>query len=369
MELTAELGSKIINEARKLINENIIIVNTQAIIIASTDASRIGQFHEGAEKTIETNSVIVLTREHQKTMQGIKPGINLPITINQKVIGVIGITGNPTEITPFASLMKKMTELLIRESMYIQESEWESRALEVLFLDWIQLDSLPPDFLSRAEVLGIKHTSPLRCSLLYIHDNPESHQINDLKRWLDLTLDSTLIRWGNNRLLLLTEEKDQSKSKLYLHSQLTSFQTYARTHLHVKTSIGIGSTVDSNVIKSSYQNAVKALRVAMNSQAIIFYEDLLLEICLDDVDHHLKKEFINRIISPIQEEDQLLHTLKVFLENNLHLKNTAKELHIHINTLHYRLKRIEKLTNLNPKATYSIASFYSALYYLDEKTK
>ncbi len=46
--LFPDLANKIVREVRRLITENIIIINIQGVIIASTDAKRIGQFHEGA---------------------------------------------------------------------------------------------------------------------------------------------------------------------------------------------------------------------------------------------------------------------------------------------------------------------------------
>ncbi|SET28454.1 carbohydrate diacid regulator [Oceanobacillus limi] len=367
MELTAQLGTKIIGEAKKLINENIIITNTDAIIIASTDPSRIGDFHEGAKITIENNSITILTKEHQKKLAGIRPGVNLPISIDQNVIGVIGITGDPSEITPFASLMQKMTELLIQESIYVREAEWKSRSLENFFLEWIQLESVSSEFIQRAEVFGITHTAPLRCTLIDIKPKVKNYQLQELINWLELHLTSTIVRWGNNRLLMITKEVARN-SKQYLKTKLEKFQTYANSQLSLTIAIGIGPVVKDKVIKPSYQKAEKAIRVARNADDINFFEDLLLEICLDDIDAELKQSLIQQILKPLQPEADLLQTLISYLHHDLHIKKTAANLHIHINTLHYRLKRIEQLTNLNPKETYSITTFYTALYFLDKKT-
>lgn len=46
--LFPDLANKIVREVRRLITENIIIINIEGVIIASTDTERIGQFHEGA---------------------------------------------------------------------------------------------------------------------------------------------------------------------------------------------------------------------------------------------------------------------------------------------------------------------------------
>ena len=47
--LFPDLANKIVREVRRLITENIIIINIEGVIIASTDTERIGQFHETKE--------------------------------------------------------------------------------------------------------------------------------------------------------------------------------------------------------------------------------------------------------------------------------------------------------------------------------
>ncbi|MEN2766624.1 CdaR family transcriptional regulator [Ornithinibacillus xuwenensis] len=368
MELTRELGKKIINETRKLIDENIIIVNKNAIIIASTDPTRIDKFHEGAQMTIQNNSVTLLTEDHIQTMKGIRPGVNLPISINNTVIGVIGITGNPQEIIPFASLMQKMTELLIQENIYIQENEWHARALETYFLEWIQMDDIPNEFLHRGELLGITLSPPFRCSIVSLNGNHiQAKTVDDVLKLFRLKLNCPVIRWGNSRLILITEEV-HPQAIVNLQHQLQSAQNYIQSTLHVSFSIGIGTSINTYQIKESFQKANKALSIGRENN-MTYYEDLLLEVCLDDIKTDIRHEFLDKIISKFKNEDALMNTLKIYLKNNMNLTETATELHIHINTLHYRLNRIKQLTGLNPKHTYSIALFYTAFYFLDNYTK
>jgi carbohydrate diacid regulator len=366
MELTSELGQKIINEAKKLINENIIIVNNQAIIIASTDSSRIGNFHEGAYRTIQHNATTILTEDDVDKMKGIRPGVNLPIAIENDVIGVIGITGNPDEITPFASLMKRMTELLIRENIYIQEMEWHDRAIEAYFFDWVQTEEITNDFLNRGKLLGVHLTSPLRCSILEINPDIQNDRIKELIKLLLLQVECTAVRWGNNRILILSEEKTYKINQL--KSGLRAFLSYVSSKFDMELSIGIGPVSDTYYIKESYQKAMKALKLG-NRNVITAYDDLLLEVCLDEVSTDVKKEFTNRIFSDLVKQPTLFQTLKVLLKNDMNLKQTASDLHIHINTLHYRLDRIEQVTGYNPKDTYSIVLFYLGVYFLDEHPK
>ncbi|MEU3429905.1 PucR family transcriptional regulator [Streptomyces gardneri] len=43
----------------------------------------------------------------------------------------------------------------------------------------------------------------------------------------------------------------------------------------------------------------------------------------------------------------LLETLEVFLDNNCSWARTAEALHLHVNTVHYRIERIERLIGRN----------------------
>ncbi len=365
MELTPTLGQKIINETRNLIHEKIIIVNDKAIIIASTDSSRLGDFHEGALQTIQTKSTTILTESHLTTMKGVLPGVNLPITIENKVIGVIGITGNPTEIIPFASLMKKMTEILIRENILVQETEWQSRAKEAYFFEWVQMNDIPTHFIDRGKLLDFHLSFPLRCSIIEIEAFERSYKdrLNEILDLLSLKITCTPIRWGHNRIIFLTEEDTIDLNTLTM--QLHSLQSYLASKFCLTTTIGIGTTTNTYVISDSYQKATKALKLGKPG-TITAYDELLLEFCLDEVSTDIRKEFTDKIFSSLYKEENVFLTLRSYLNNNMNLKQTASELHIHINTLHYRLNRIEQLTGLNPKSTYAITLFYTALYFLDE---
>nr|WP_272893673.1 helix-turn-helix domain-containing protein [Heyndrickxia oleronia] len=90
---------------------------------------------------------------------------------------------------------------------------------------------------------------------------------------------------------------------------------------------------------------------------------------MEDLRLDTKKEFIQRTISPLLEDEELLQTLRVLFERNFSIKKTAEALHIHINTLHYRIKKIEDHTSLNPKKTKDQFTLYLGLYILDHYTK
>jgi carbohydrate diacid regulator len=54
-----------------------------------------------------------------RQFRGGKAGINLPIFYEVEVIGVIGITCTPKKVEPFAEIIRRMTESIIRESYLV----------------------------------------------------------------------------------------------------------------------------------------------------------------------------------------------------------------------------------------------------------
>ncbi|GAK83569.1 sugar diacid utilization regulator SdaR [Vibrio ponticus] len=75
------------------------------------------------------------TAEHLK---GVKPGINLPIIFQDKVIGVIGISGEPDAVHQYGELVKMTAELIIEQAALMSQVEWHKRHREELVMQLIQ---------------------------------------------------------------------------------------------------------------------------------------------------------------------------------------------------------------------------------------
>ena len=70
---------------------------------------------------------------------------------------------------------------------------------------------------------------------------------------------------------------------------------------------------------------------------------------LDFLEPHVLRAFRDTVLGPVERWDEehnseLLETLAAFLANDGHWRQTAAQLHIHHNTLHYRLERVSRLT-------------------------
>jgi len=68
-----------------------------------------------------------------------------------------------------------------------------------------------------------------------------------------------------------------------------------------------------------------------------------------------------QLLDPIDRNPDLPHTLEVYLAHDLDRRGTAAALHVHPNTLDYRLRRIVELTGLDPSTSRGLQLLGAAL--------
>lgn len=366
--LTQSLAEKIVREVRKLLDEDIIVTNTEGIIIASTDPSRVLNFHEGAKIACQNKKSLIITKEDEKVLQGVKAGINLPIFFQGEVLGIIGITGEPEKVKRFGEIIRKMTELLISENHYAEQFDWQSRSIESFLLDWIQRKEWTDAFLNKAKFLNID----LRVNRqIFIAEM--SNDFNYLRRdvWLSIlswqgkSERDIISRWGSNRILYVAAIDDTCKQ---VKMKAEKFHQYLQSLLQNEVHLGVGLASPPKKIYQSFHQAERALHISLKTnKKLVFDEELALEIVLDEVTDKTKKEFILRTIYPLLQEKELMLTIRTLIDHNFSLKETAKSLYIHINTLHYRLKKVKEKTKLNPRKIDDLFLLYLAFRFLDEE--
>lgn len=369
--LSAKLAENIVKEVRKLIGEDIIVVKTDGTIIASTDKKRVGTFHEGAMLASKQKRKFIITEEDVNYLKGVKAGINLPIFFQRDVIGVIGITGDPEKVTPFGEVIRKMTELLINENYFAEQFEWQSRTMESFIMDWIQAGEWDPSFLSRARVLDVNLSIDRIAAIVELvgkdHVIPRNVW-SSIINWFQKNQNDIIIRWGNERIVLLLDGTCKPERPA-IEKKLSAFISFLNSHTSLSAYAGVGQLAAPKEIRNSFRQAERALKVARQKERITFDEELTLEMILDDLSFKTKMEFINRTIGRLLDEKELLETIKELFNQNHSLKNTAAALHIHINTLHYRFKKIADLTQLDINNVQDLLNLFLALILLDEHTK
>lgn len=174
MTLSKTIAQKIVLEMMNVIPYNINVMDENGIIIGSGDIKRIGNVHEGAREAIDNQQINEVYEEDYR----MKPGVNEPIIINNKVIGVIGITGHPDEVRRFSKLVRVTAVLLIEQSKADEEIQNKRLSMQKFYNELahrkIKYDE---SFHQRAKSYGIDLTKKCRVILVDGNINSRSFKI------------------------------------------------------------------------------------------------------------------------------------------------------------------------------------------------
>ncbi|MEH7392061.1 helix-turn-helix domain-containing protein [Bacillus sp. JJ1474] len=173
-------------------------------------------------------------------------------------------------------------------------------------------------------------------------------------------------------LLLTFQSKVPSTYALHQVKQLISnFQQ----EIHLKNwgttiSIGIGR-IHSSLLKASksMQEAAKCLQILHSygkKGEVISYKDLGVHRLLFQNSEEDLIDFLNEVLGPLIAYDQarkgeLLPSLFAYFEHNQNAKEAAESIHVHTNTLTYRLKRIEEILSTNLSDSHQFLNIHLAV--------
>lgn len=336
MKINKVLAQEITDKVMTVIPYNVNIMDETGMIIGSGDANRKGNFHQGAIAAIQQNTIVCIYDSEGPSM----PGVNIPIHFRMKIIGVIGISGEPTIVEPFAELVRVTAELLINQEFLYKERRIQEQMKEEFLFQWIfRQDQYDTAFKNNGEALGINLNMDRKAMIVkgetikepYLKDQEFTFKLNH----------STL-------LFIVPTESDILKRMEQMGT------------LH-RTKIGIGGS--GTYVSKSVHEAERALDIAEKlaiPSTFCDYQELKFIDYLTNKDRsfseisHLFQEF-----EATPKGQELIETLLSYINNSGDMNAISKELHIHRNSLAYRLQRIEILTNKNPKKFTDLFQLYT----------
>lgn len=167
--------------------------------------------------------------------------------------------------------------------------------------------------------------------------------------------------YDQQQLILLVRIKDKVDSTVVLQDFIQMFVHEIGKKDQLDNIVGgSGFIYDSpEHLHYSYQQAKKVISLKRKlphlMQDIYTYQDLGIYQFLDDLyEIKLKENYKNMVIEKLREHDyknhtEYLKTLRVYLDCDCNVYEAAKKMHVHPNTLNYRLKRIGEISKINLK--------------------
>ena len=145
--LSKELAQSIVNKVMEVIPYNVNIMNENGVIIGSGDLSRIGSLHDGALKALKNKKTVEIFKDYEYA----KAGVNIPIFFREKIVGVIGITGLPEIVNPFARIVSITAQLLISQEYTLNQHLIKQKLVEEFIYEWLNSsEKYTEEFIQRA---------------------------------------------------------------------------------------------------------------------------------------------------------------------------------------------------------------------------
>jgi PucR family transcriptional regulator, purine catabolism regulatory protein len=124
-----------------------------------------------------------------------------------------------------------------------------------------------------------------------------------------------------------------------------------------RVTVGVGGTLGTaSAIARSYEQARRALETARRFSRhgdVVCFDDLgLYRLLFHVTDPAELRGFTDQVLGPLIEYDQrhnadFVRTLAMYLSHNGNLQATARDLSLHVNSVAYRLQRIQSIASLD----------------------
>ncbi|NRY60266.1 sugar diacid recognition domain-containing protein [Clostridium beijerinckii] len=373
--LSRELAKSIVERTMSVVDYNINIMNENGVIIASGNKERIGTTHEGAIIALQRKSEFNVSENESKKLKGVHPGTNTVIEFRNKIVGVIGITGQPKEVIGYAKLIKMTAEMMIEQEHVIKELEWNNRIKEEMILALIY--NKPDSVILLDEYIRkfrLEYNHPMNVFIieLYTNDSSVKNELDISSRIINIlegTFKGSVACVVNSKTIVLLHKclSHNNKYDDYVE-RLTKFNKKIKDDIGIDTKIATGKIQNKLLeIYKSFDIANETLafgkKMHLNDNVYIFEilkYDMLFSLNSAKWKINELKETYELIVLH-DKSKALRETLKVLIEENGELNNVANRLFIHRNTLSYRLDKIYKLTDRNPRKYKDLFWLYNAI--------
>ena len=347
----AKLAQDFVEATSLLVGQRTInIMDQKGIIIASTEKHRIGDFHQGAAEVLETGKPVLIKIEDLPRYPGTKEGYNMPIFLNDEIIGVVGIFGCEEEVQSIANLLRVYVTQSFSQFQMTQkqnlEAELRNQLLRLLLFGG---ESQKEMIAKLCGMLNLQLEYPIRIVLLY-----ERARERNMKHLLDYSQLSQNLIWKN----VLDRRRDvfgiQNADYVILLGGGESPEMQKRLDklLHEIEAEDVWNAAVSSPCRnleeiSAGMREVSVLRNRKGGTIQNLEEhSCRMQYLLGSMTVQEGARTAARMLRRLKEQhgenqaEQLLRTARVYYECGGSVARAAEQLNLHKNTLLYRMKQL-----------------------------
>ncbi|AXI08692.1 hypothetical protein CV093_07485 [Oceanobacillus sp. 143] len=244
------------------------------------------------------------------------------ITSNQDIIGIDNQELSTRDIALLSAFLTPYSITIPEPTL--EEQLWESRLKEN----------------NKDEVV-----SPFRLVYFKITKN-QMKPLQFKEAIQDFFTKSVPIIWENQYEGIIIEELSDS-AEFISYEQIIDI---LMSDLYVNIKFYVGPSLDNLFnLKQLYTTFLASSEQAFSysEKPVITYLDAIIHGFIDRTDESFRDDVIMVIFKDLVTDKELLHTLRTFIQCNLNTSVAAKTLHMHRNSLQYRLDKFRERTGID----------------------
>lgn len=284
-----------------------------------------------------------------------------PIYLHKNIVGYIIIphSHQPLDILDSIAIEQSANVLALKISIERTSMEVELRLKQDYLNDLISGSETPETLLRRGRYLKFNFQTPHQIIVASISikdkNKPTINHITEQLEKARYFLGKELLPFSmvqEKKLVIVTQKNNDCE---HVAQQILNYFNQYCPHFAITIGISKNCYKPIDYIRG-FREAKKSSEFAQhlgNDKKIVHFSDLgIFGLLFEANNLTVIENFCNEILGDLIDHDtkyesNLLTTLKVFLENESIIQTTAKKLHIHYNTLRYRLNKIQQISGLD----------------------
>lgn len=344
-ELDHDLAQDIVDRAMAILPYNVNVMDSQGLILGSGEAGRVNTRHEGAQLVLANQRVVEIDAQTAMHLKGVQPGINLPLWLDQRLIGVLGITGEPEQLRTYAELVRMTAEMLVAQRNQQSDQQWRRQRCDDLLALLLSEAGDAPRLIDEAQQMGLK---PQLARVPYLFELGAGQTVEALGAWLSarypdswcVSASASSLLWcraasltvDNERLLEKLDKQGGNILRMAVGAPAEGLTSLRRGCQRVADLLAYGRDV---------QPRTRELSLSRYRLPVLLWR-------------HRDDDALDELLKPLREliardgNGQLLATLRSWCEHDGQSQACADALGIHRNSLRYRMERVAEISGVDP---------------------
>lgn len=322
-------------DIKHIMDHTVGVIDANGIIIASTDSAL-----EGSED--------LSIRAVQKSQDA--------VSFNSERTYLNYYTGDKLQFTLFIQLLEPCAKIyieLVAQCLKVALKDRDTDNERAAFLKNILLENeLPGDIPLKAREFKMPYSMDRVVFLVRVPRSESSESLYILQNMFPESETQHTFAMDEETIVMVMKVEDEYSEFVEAKSKTIMDNLNAESMTRVKIGIGMPATKLRDIAKS-YRDAMLALRVGgifEKDKYVMRYDKLGLGRLIYQLPPTLCNMFLSEVFADGAYElldQETIHTISKFFENNLNGSETSRKLFVHRNTLVYRLDKVQKITGLD----------------------